>query len=72
MGRNLNSQNDQSNGPYFASKKNHPGNIGHVIIDLFNMTKWSFLCVFKLGIFFTIFVNKKTKFSNNDYYEMGL
>jgi hypothetical protein len=72
MDRNLNSQNDQSNGPYSTNKKNHPSHIRHVIIDLSKMTKWSFLCMFKFGTFFTRFANKKTKFSNSDYYKMGL
>jgi hypothetical protein len=73
MGRNLNSRNDQSNGPYFASQKNHPNHTKHVIIDLSKMTKWSFLCMFKLGTFFLLdLLVKKAKFSNSDYYEMGL
>jgi hypothetical protein len=46
------SQNDQSNGPYSASKKYHLGHNGHVEIDLSKMTEWSFLCMFKLVFFY--------------------
>jgi hypothetical protein len=48
MGKNLTNQNDQSNGPYFASKNN---NSGHVEINLSKMIEWSSRRLFKLGIF---------------------
>jgi hypothetical protein len=35
-------QNDQSNGLYFANKKDHPSDIGHVKINLFKMTRGLF------------------------------
>jgi hypothetical protein len=50
-GRNLTCQNDQSNGPYFASQKNHPTHNGHVEINLSKMTSGLFVCPFKLGIY---------------------
>jgi hypothetical protein len=64
-GRILTNQNDESNGPYFTSKKNHPNHNGHVEIDLSKMTKWSSLSLFKLGSFLITFVNKKTIFSSS-------
>jgi hypothetical protein len=36
------SQNDQSNGPYYTSFKNHSRHNGHVKINLSKMTKWHF------------------------------
>jgi hypothetical protein len=59
MGKYLTNQNDQSNGPYFASKNNHPNNNGHVEINLSKIIEWFSRRFFKLGIFFTRFVNKK-------------
>ncbi len=57
-GKTLTSQNDQSNGPYFSSQKNHPNHNEHVEIDLSKMMEWWFLHLFKLD-FFTKFTNKK-------------
>ncbi len=65
MGKNLTSQNDQSNGPYSTSKNNHPNHIEHVKINLSKMIEWFFLCLFKLGIFKLDFPIKKTKFSSS-------
>jgi hypothetical protein len=43
MSKNLSCQNDQSNGPDYASKKNHPIHNGHV----------------EIGYFFSRFASKK-------------
>jgi hypothetical protein len=61
----MTNQNDQSNGPYFASKKNHPSHSGHVKIDLSKMMEWYFLCLFKLGIFLLNFAGKKGLFNSD-------
>ncbi len=59
MGKKLTSQNDQPNDPYYVSQKNHPSHNGHVEIDLFKMTKWSFWHLFKLGVFLLYLLVKK-------------
>jgi hypothetical protein len=54
-------QNDQSNNPYFISKKYHPSHNKHVEIDLFKMIKWSIWFLSKLDIFLLDLSIKKPK-----------
>jgi hypothetical protein len=46
------SQNDQSNGPYFANKKDHPNHTGHVKINLSKMIREVFWPISKFGLFY--------------------
>ncbi len=46
--------------------KKHTHHNGHVEIDLFKVTKWSFQCLFKLGIFLLYLQSKNAMFSSNE------
>jgi hypothetical protein len=66
-------QNDQSNGLYFANKKDHPSHIGHVKINLFKMTRSLFdPCPNSSSVFFLsngVFLHSK-KFKH-PYHKMN-
>jgi hypothetical protein len=62
MNRNLTNQNDESNGPYSTSKKNHPSHNKPLEIDLSKMMKWVFLTIIQIGYFLLDFPVKKPSF----------
>jgi hypothetical protein len=64
MGRNLSNQNDQSNGPYYTSQKNHPRRLNMSKLTCPN-DEWFFLCLFKSNIFLLDLLVRKTKFSSS-------
>jgi hypothetical protein len=66
------SQNNQSNGLHFASNKNHPNHSGHVEINLSKMMEWSFLHLFKLGIFLLDLLVKSTMFFSSVSSTLGI
>jgi hypothetical protein len=59
----MTNQNDQSNGPYPANKKNHPNHNNQVEIDFVQNEEVVFLTPIQIGFFFIRFANKKNQFS---------